>query len=224
MLILFIGFSLLGFLMWNEVKGLFSTTAKSPSTSINSSVQQENILLVHIDDLTSDDPRLVSVWAVFFTPSNPPTLTMRELYPDLYDDQNVDEIKSLFSINSNGELDSKFIKKMDMYQIQWTGIMLVDHQAIAAFDDWLDIKNPPQSVQQAIDIPGALIQADDELDWFGMVCKQIQTLDLQDLPHMSWTEIIPKHMHSDLYFDELITIWDTLASSEIPPHCETLAP
>ena len=69
---------------------------------------------------------------------------------------------------------------------------MVDHQAIAAFNDWLQIENPPQSVQQAIEIPGAIIQADDEFAWFGMVCEQIQAGNLKTLQQPAWSEIIPK--------------------------------
>jgi hypothetical protein len=223
LLILFIGFSFLGFLMWNEVKGLFSTTNTSTTpSSPGTSNQQQNFLIVHIDDLTSDEPRLVSVWGFFFYPSESPSLTLRELYP--IPDQEQEEIKSLFAIDSNGELNNRFVKKLNSYQISWSGIMIVDHQAVASINDWLQIENTPVSLQQAIEIPGAMVQPEDEITWFTQVCTQLQTLNLATNPHLPWSTIIPEHMHTTIIFDNLVTVWDDLASAKIPPHCEAISP
>jgi hypothetical protein len=222
--ILFVGFGFLGFLIMNGIKGLFSTTSTPTTAQESLDVQQQNFILIHLDDLSSKDPQLVSVWAVFFYPSNPPSITLKELYPHTIPNQEDEQVKSSFSITENKELGSKFRKQLDTYQFPWSGYLIVDHQAVKYLNDWLQIQTMPLSLQQAVEIPGAYVLTDDENQWFNQVCGQLQTLDLQTTGNIPWAEMIPDHYHSNIIFDQMALIWDSLARSEIPPHCEVLIP
>lgn len=222
--ILFLGFGFLGFLIMNGIKGLFSTTAASTTTQQSLNVQQQNFILIHLDDLSSKDPQLVSVWAVFFYPSDPPSITLKELYPHTIPNQEDEKVLSSFSVTEGGELGSKFRKQLDSYQFPWSGYVIMDHQAVKHLSDWLQIQDMPLSLQQAVEIPGAYVLTDDENQWFNQVCRQLQSLDLQAVGNIPWVEMIPDHYRSNIIFDQVALIWDTLSRSEIPPHCEVLIP
>ncbi|MBI9050504.1 MAG: hypothetical protein JEZ00_13870 [Anaerolineaceae bacterium] len=222
--ILFIAFGFLGFLITNGVKGLFSTNDISAPPPDTGQIQQRNFLIVHVDDLQSEDTQLVSIWAIFFFPSDPPSLTMKELYPHPYQNEDDMAIQDSFEVTTNGELNNKLIKKLNTYQINWSGYILIDHLSVLHITNWLQMAGMPESLEQAIQIPGTYVQAADEEKWFDQICTQVENEDLQNLQHVPWTTLIPDHMHTNLYFDDMVTFWDTLARSQIPPHCEVLVP
>jgi hypothetical protein len=223
--ILFVGFGFLGYLIMNGVKELFSTTNITTTDAIPLSGKQQNFIIIHVDDLSAETPKLVSVWAVFFYPSESPSLTFKELYPHHPTPNQLDEkFAATFMLSEKGQISNKLIKQLDAYQFQWSGYVLIDHQAINYISKWLQIQNIPISLQQAIQIPGATVMPEDEIEWYNQVCSQIEWLDLQTTKNIPWSDMIPLHMHSTMLFDQLVTIWDYLARSDIPPHCEVINP
>jgi hypothetical protein len=222
---LFIMFGFLGFMLMNGIQGLFSTTAISAPPSNTGLLQQRNFLIIHIDQLDQEDPQLVSIWAVFFYPAETANITFKQLYPEsspLYEQDT--SLADQFQINESGDLNAKTIRALNAYEIDWSGYILMDTRSMLHLTNWLQMDTLPESIEQAIQNPGTLIQYADEQLWFDQVCTQLETEDLQNLRHLPWNELIPVHMHTNLYFDDMATLWDYLARSEYPPHCEVLIP
>ena len=209
----------------NGIKGLSSSTTISAPPSTTGLIQQRNLLLIHVDSLENDDPQLVSMWGVFFYPAESSNITFKQLYPSANEINKLDtSFKDQFRINDVGEMNTKTIRALNTYDIDWSGYILLDTRSMLHLTNWLQMDAIPESIAQAIQTPGTFIQIADEQQWFNQVCTQLENEDLANLQHLPWNEIIPAHMHTNLYFDDMVTFWDDLARSEYTPHCEVLVP
>ena len=209
----------------NGIKELYSSTAISAPPSNTGLIQQRNLLLIHVDSLESDKPQLVSMWAIFFYPAESSNITFKQLYPsgNGINDQDI-TFSEQFQISDDGELNAKTIRALNKYDIDWSGYILMDTRSMLHLTNWLQIQMLPESIEQAIQNPGAIIQIADEQQWFDQICTQLESEDLENLNYLPWNEIIPVHMHTNLYFDDMVTLWDDLARSDFAPHCEVLVP
>jgi hypothetical protein len=221
---LFLLFGFLGFMLMSGLRDLFSTSAISSPPSNSGLIQQRNFLVLHVDNLENEEPQLVSIWAVFFYPADTANLTFKQLYPQGLDSDQDKILENQFHIGENGALDSKTTKILTQYEIDWSGYILMDTQSVLHITNWLQMGSIPDSILQAIQDSETVIQDSDEQRWFDQVCTQLENEDLQNLKHLPWNEIIPAHMHTNLYFDDLVTFWDYLARTDYPPHCEVLIP
>ena len=212
-------------MLMNGIKELYSSSAISAPPSDTGLIQQRNLLILHVDSLENENPQLISMWAIFFYPAESTNITFKQLYPSVNTNNEPDiSFRNQFQVNDTGELNSKTIRAVNKYDIDWSGYILLDTRSLLHLTNWLQMNAIPESIEQAIQNPGAIIQIADEQQWFNQVCTQLENEDLENLKYLPWNEIIPAHMHTNLYFDDMVTIWDNLARSDYAPHCEVLVP
>ncbi|NMB88394.1 MAG: hypothetical protein GYA17_08525 [Chloroflexi bacterium] len=187
----------------------------NPATPQN----QENILILHVDDLTSQTPRLVSVWMAVVSYSDPSVIFFKSLYPRPVGDQGVIPFDQFFSLDGGRHLSANFVSNAQAYNIHWNGYFLIDQYAISsmyayALGSSIDLFNEPATTPDQIQIviskETGLLQA---------ACNSIPTIANNNRV-FHWSEFIPRHFRTQYSFEDLVFNWDRLISANNSPHCE----
>ena len=191
---------------------------------------QRTLLLISVDDLLSDTPRLNSLWLAFYR-LNLPRVTILPLYP-ANPGAELPGIASAFQLTSSQEPDDRFIDTLHSYNINWDGYLLIDQSGTASLIDWLQgvqiegiQLDGPSAVNSLIppweDEQAALL-AQKRL---GMgICSQLSTLPA----NMDWlnltSQLIPQHLHTNLGLEMFIADWKALVGDPTPLTCEIPLP
>lgn len=110
-----------------------------PSLASETAIQ--NILLIHVDNLSAPKPTLVSVWAVMVRITDKPRFFFQMLSPS--EPGNSDNLKKSFSINRELELNPDFIHALTEFPAQWQGYILVDNSTVNKFMVDMGISSQP---------------------------------------------------------------------------------
>ena len=93
---------------------------------------QRNILLVLIDRMTSDTPRLEGVWLIACLPSTS-HMTLLPLYPTTLGDVQAEgeTLSKLFALNESGSPEIDFLNALSDRNIWWDHYLVLDNLALA---------------------------------------------------------------------------------------------
>ncbi len=88
LIILFVACGVMGILVANQVVSPKDKSTPTPivyptRTAGAPGTGQTNLVLLRVDDLSSPEPRLISIWIAFLGPADYPGLTVMALYPNL---------------------------------------------------------------------------------------------------------------------------------------------
>lgn len=107
---------------------------------------QRSILLITVDRLEAQHPRLTGVWAVLYVPDNP-RLTLLPIFPALNRSELGDELAKSFRIQQEAgarRLDPAFIRIIQEQIPWWSGYILLDKAALAEVVDYLVYSPAPR--------------------------------------------------------------------------------
>lgn len=189
---------------------------------------QQNLALLHVDDLTSPTPSLISVWVVFMLPGTPPGVIFKPLYPQFTNAASTppsslpSDLGALFSLNPDGFPSEPFWQGVSQYDVGVTGMVMVDNEAYTSLVQW--VTNTPVEFQPIIPISpetSAFVLAQEKTA-FQNLCGALTMPPEQRSFKPEWKNLIPTHMRTDFSFDDLIVIWDTITTSPVAPICEII--
>jgi hypothetical protein len=201
-LIAFSIFLFLGF----QVAKLFASPGEGQSGNLASEVEtvQSNILIIHIDQIASDTPRLISMWVVFSYQADPVSLTFLPIYPTGKSGES--DMAARFSLSEDKTISPGFLNQLQKdYNFQWDKIVLIDQEGVAywsriiqgsEFSQWMD-ENRLQP----------------EINLVTNFCSAIRERGSDLLADLDWSQLIPDHMHTDLSFDQVMSGWDRIQNS-----------
>lgn len=121
---IFLSFVILGF----QTSGSFLPFKISSNSPAFNNSDQKSLLFIRVDSLTSPEPALKSVWAVFFHyPQH--SIRILQLYPSS-SSNGLRDWARWFSLGSDGTLAPLFIKAVQIYDFTWDGYFVLDDQGM----------------------------------------------------------------------------------------------
>lgn len=173
---------------------------------------QQNILLIHIDQLEKNQPELISVWGlILYFPE--PKIILQPIYPSSIGQESF-PFRS-FKITAAKTLNLRFIQQVSLHtQMAWDNYILMDHQAYSFFTAELtsdEMLSPSDQTNGVIAV---------ERIYLSQLCKQFVETEETAFQKVNWSHIIPDHWSSNLPFDEAILHWEKLTSPQSPIKCE----
>lgn len=205
------------------------------SPTLTGNQQQQTVVLIQADDLSSSSPRLVGIWLVFYYADNP-KLTLLLLYPSLNENNQVkaSELGQKFALTANGDLSPDFLQVLHSYNFHSTGTLITDNNALAHWIDWLGgipYHGSPTLLtgsEVVARMPAANPSNLDTGSWMKEVTDGVCT-QLNILPaSANWKNLTntmqPAHFNTDLNIDGLIANWNNLKNSGEDISCEVVIP
>lgn len=200
----FLAFALIGFLLAYRADSL----SRLPlARRIALQERQNNLLLVHVDDLKSQQPVLRSVWVILRYRSESQTaLTFLRLYPDSDVPQRGQKISQAFGLTNRGEPAPGFLRRLEEQGVKTSAFFVVDDEGMGQVGAWVQSTFGKVNTSEDADI----------LQWGCAVLNSEPKMSLPDFNWLTFTE----HLQTNLAFDDLMAEWSGLISSHSPLRCE----
>jgi hypothetical protein len=218
-IIIFLIFAVIGFQIANSLDQSSIVGQKNESIPTSGTqVQQHNLIVVHVDRLESQEPRLMSVWFVslFLVDGSPPVLTIAPIYPAHSDARNR-VIDKAFSLAPDRTPSLAFWKVISSMKFKWEAFLVVDDFTVQKVMEWTNGPgNFPQLLENAQDDPGQSQQV------LTQTCQAIgASTNREDAP-FEWKDLVPAHFHSNLRMELALSYWNDLTTSVLPIDCVVL--
>ena len=204
----------LGLYASNLIPGLDQSQPLQSAQASPTSPYQQNILIIHVDSLKSKSPQLVSIWGVInYFPE--PKIIFQPLYP--LGAAGDAMLQSRFSMNSTKSPAPSFLREINQStQITWDNYILLDHDAYVLLHD-----ATAQFNGGVVSDPAAsIIQV--ETNFYKQICAAISAQGRDFLRDLSWIELIPDHMITNLSLDIALVNWQKLTGAS-QPRCEVFS-
>jgi len=182
---------------------------------------QQNLLIIHTTDLKGSQVKLVSLWVVFIAIANPPNLVFKSIYPNT-EIPGSRQLFETFALTSTGSLPIGFLDSLNKLEIHQNGFFLIDNQGFSALTTWITGK--PSEINSADpDNPGQqYLTLSYEQMIFENICLAISQPVNPKPDNPPWSTLIPKHIRTNLDFEQAAILWDILSNSVTPPVCKVL--
>jgi hypothetical protein len=215
-IVVFITCVAFGWLLADKSNGLASS-APAPYLNAQSSDTQFNMVMIHVDDLSKEDPSLVSVWGLFMATHDHPGLIFKPFYPSNLDAKVSEDLAKSFSVTPEKAPSQKFLEKLyNATNFSWNSYVLVDDTAVKTLDEWLAGNSAdsisPVTTRYRIEEEDAIVQN---------FCDQFAGLLIRE-NQPQWTSLIPNHLRTDFSLESFLTRWEKLTTAPNPPQCKVL--
>lgn len=204
-LLAFLLFVFLGF----QVAKLLPTPGAEQSGNLVSAAdaQQYNFLIVHVDQLDSDNPALISVWVAFSYQADPASLSFLPIYPANREGEA--DLASHFSISKEKNIAPAFLEQLQKeYNLQWSHVVIID-QVGASY--WTRFLSGVEFSQTFGSDNQTLLKPETEL--LSSFCGALKDRGSGVLTGLEWNQVIPAHLQSDISLDQVIGDWDRIQKS-----------
>ena len=186
----------------------------TPTPGAAHNAQQQNLILIHVNELHTTKPKLVSIWVLFLYYSDTnPTMTFMSVYLPNDAKNRLPTIQN-FAVNPDGSVSPNFIKSLQTnLDIKVDGYVLLDNAAINAFLKQFAGGPPsPDPIQMGMPAESSTI---------GSMCEALTT-DQGRQAELPWSKVMPDHFRSDTKFPIMMANWTRLTQALNPPHCEII--
>jgi len=193
-------------------KGGVSGQAGNNPLATPASRFQHNILVIRVDDLQSQSPKLVSIWGlIVYFPE--PKLIFQRVYP-LSTLEN-DKIEANFSLSSGKVPSNAFLKVLnESLNIIWDNYILLDIQAGDQLSAWAGaagVGGIEPGSDQMFSLEGEAVR---------QMCEKFAAQSTDTRDPFDWQTTIPDHMRSNIPLDFGLLSIDRLSHGEKPLKCE----
>lgn len=98
---------------------------------------QRTVLLVGVDDLNAEQPRLESLWLMLYIPSSP-GMTLAPLYPAATDSQPQanEDLRAAFALTPERAPAPSFTDAIQRYELSWNHYLVLDQAGLAGLVDF----------------------------------------------------------------------------------------
>jgi hypothetical protein len=197
-------FAFAGFLLAVRADSLARLPVNSSITALE---RQNNLVLVHVENIDSHQPVLRSVWvAIRFRSESQTVLTFVRLYPATDDPKAGQKLADAFGLTNTGAPAPVFFRQLNEQGIQSSGYMLVDDSGMQQVAGWIRLSAPKVNTS-----------GDDQILQSG--CAALAASSSASLAAFDWTTFAG-HLNTDLAFDEILNEWDQLITTGQSLRCE----
>jgi hypothetical protein len=222
--VVFIGCMYFGF---RAASHLFAARAENQDnviTTPQTRFVQSNFLLVLVNDLSADKPQLISLWGVLNYPSNPPQVVFLPLFPTASNEINL-ETSSAFDLSSTKKIPTRSIGKLEhAVDLTFDGYFVTDNTALLRFATYanletLEIFNEPAGS------PESIVSMENNINSFLTAFCQLCKTGASNsfFSKIEWSHLLPSHFSTDLSFEELMLIIDSINNFAALTTCEVLS-
>lgn len=187
---------------------------------------QKNILVIGVDDLESEVPRLVGVWLLIYFPEKP-NITFAPIFPDplgSFISANSGFIES-FTLDEDDSPSHTFVDQLHQKDLWWHGYIVIDSYAVAEAVEFFNQVSEEEktvgnksfySTSWADEFPPGIAA---QTDLLNKLCKQAATLsDETDISRI--LALVPTHFSTDMSMITIIQDWHSLISPVTNLVCE----
>jgi len=203
-----IGFLLCLFLGYQAAQ-LLTSPAEKQSGDLTSETDslQSNILIVHIDSLKAEEPKLISLWVAFSYQADPASLTFLPLYPTGKAGES--DLATRFALSKDKEISASFLESLrKTYSFNWKYLVLIDQEGA---NYWATLLNN-REFSQPLDAGNEAVLKP-EIDLIANLCGNLRERGSGLLDGIVWDQITPDHMRTNLPLDQLVADWDRIQKS-----------
>lgn len=219
----FILFAFLGFKAASSAKQeeAYSSMPANAATALAST--QQNYLLIHVDDLSAQDPQLIAVWGAFVYYAQPNQVMFLPLLPS-YEAGINDPLYDSFSLGKNGEISKNFISQIQQeYDLQITGWVLVDNTSLAVFNQLAGSQETVIAAAQPENEDQKHILLLNAQSFFQNACTRLQNPPSDWINTVPWSQIAPAHFSTNIPFETIMVDLQKLTSISTSNQCSVLS-
>ena len=221
-LVLLSGFIYLGFYL-TETYLLPVINDPTPNEKPLSLDYQRAILVVQIDDMTAQNPNLLSMWVFFISNADSSQIIIKSIYPTVTDAPQTTPLARSFSVSRQNQLSKSFLHEVAKLKIPYNNIIILDQSAFKTIAEWITahaINLSPILPQTIDDAQNSLVQ---DAAVLNEICRFLPGETSSRGPAPAWNSLISSHFSSDFSFDDMILLWDLLTSDQTSLQCEVIA-
>lgn len=221
--VLFAVFVYLGFQAASNIKANSSGGSLPANAPTALASAQQNILLIHVDDLTSSKPNLISAWGAFIYYTDPNQIIFLPLLPS-YNTAVQSAIESEFSLDKTRQVSSRFVSLLRQeFDIKVTGVVVTDNQGLTYFNN--------QLAGQAAPIAAAAPENDDQKhrillngqSFFQTICTSVQNHSADAYTSIQWNQVIPDHFITTIPFETIMVDFQKVFQNSGANQCYVLS-
>lgn len=183
-------------------------TIKTPASQF-----QQNILIIHVDDLQAESPALISVWGmILYFPQ--PSLIFQPLFP--LEIEGNENLLDFYSISPGKVPSEKFLSALSIKNdIYWDNYILLDSSAIQVF---LTQTSGNELVLADISDISGVIQREEAL--ISGICVSFTQQEKSFIDNFTWQNLMNSHMQTDIPMDTFLVNQQKLLGPEKPAQCD----
>ena len=216
--VIFLAFLLIGFGLAYLIRyRTMLPVASAPSVSPLPANSQQNLLLIHVDNLSNPRPNLISVWVVFFAQHDQTFVSFKALYPDPLSPRPIIPVNVFFSLNEDGLPSEAFFKWVRDHDFDWKAHVLIDQDGLEYIADYMNNPELDFIIPRNKDQLQAVWQQEAQI--MDRICLQLQS-NTPDGQKLEWDALIPQHLRTDLSFEDAILVWNQLHENRPSTQCQ----
>jgi len=221
--ILFLAALLGGFKIGSNLGAFPIQTADRYATPMDASPpNQHNLLLIHIDQLDQEKPRLRSIWLMAYY-DNSPRVDLLPIYPFSKpgSEAHNSQLESSFSLTSSGEPVEDFWHAMESINTWWNAYLLLDDTAAQRLGQTLGkitgIENQG-GLDNAAPQSSSTVPIEVEAGFYSALCKNFtQNTDQNGFAKLLFS--LNGHTHTNLKPGQLHDTWQLLSAYQDDLNC-----
>lgn len=193
--------------------GVWPGEAPRPTAAVSTlGAEQHNLVIIQVDQLDADKPKLVSVWYVniLFLEDTPPTLSFAQLYSPESSKATARNLERNFSLNSSLEPSNSFWKAVKATRVEWEAYFVVDNISTQRILEW---------VNGSGDYITPFNSADQSRNVITQTCQSLAAISSREGPAFDWAGLAPDHFHSDMHMEIAMAYWNRITKSTKPISC-----
>ena len=183
-------------------------TIKTPASQF-----QQNILIIHVDDLQAESPALISVWGmILYFPQ--PTLIFQPLFPLAIEGN--EDLLDFYAISPGKVPSEKFLSALSIKNdIFWDNYILLDSSAVQVF---LTQTSENELALADISDTSGVIQREEAL--ISGICLSFTQQENSFVDNFTWQNLMNTHMQTDIPMDTFLVNQQKLLGPEKPAQCD----
>ncbi len=207
----FVPFSIFGFLFANlSSLGIKKNDPAVPTLTVLEVQSQTNILFISVDTDEKPNPRLVSLWGLFFSTNNLYVAEIIPLYPST-DSMKDTVLLSEFYLTPNKHLDQKFLDlSQKTFEVKWDAYIVVNQKEIAELSRILGMGMETTDSSTASEEPDTVL--------LNQLCTFLKSSERNfDLLHILDTQVLNHNLSNSILasFDQWIKAGQPFSSCEV---------
>ena len=171
------------------------------------------ITLLEVNDLSIDQPELLSIWIIHLTPGDSPRLGFTPVATISLPDEPNYALLDQFDLNENRSLSTNFLHSLSKIKVKSNGYIIVDQTAVTAFVNWLSGKDTQEPIGFT----------DHSMTQYGQVlrglCQSLTGFSESAHNEFPWSKFSGTHFLTSMGFDDVMLNLGFITSSPAP-HCE----
>lgn len=191
-------------------------------TQTSTMPRQSAWILVRVDDMTIEQPDLISVWAMFLTFSPNPQVFFKPLFSNDASDQKNPNLGTVFGVSSDRTVSLEFIQELDRLISHQSGMVIVDNTGFEGFTSWFTPPTTAGEIRPFVPHTGSANTFGGETRQYYQICETLEASSHPSLVSLPWKNLLPNHLLAYPSMLSLTKVWEQLYISDIETHCEVI--